>query len=228
MDALVMERLTASPLIPNVFSHCGTSVRTEYLPEEISPYMDGAQAPEHFTPVQKLQHALTMAEALATLHGFRDGVIVHNDLSPYQFISSLTRTDGTTDLKLNDFNMARPLSFDDENGVYCRHRDGHGRSPEEANRQPIDEKAEIWELGNLVYGLLTGKPPFYHVKSWTIVARVAKGEQAKVDERYRTGSVAEGRMVEVLERCWVYELKERADVFEVVGLLRDALEESLR
>ena len=49
-----------------------------------------------------------------------------------------------------------------------------------------------------------------------------------MDERYRTGSVAEGRMVEVLGRCWVYELKERVDVFEVVGLLRDALEESLR
>merc|ERR1740139_386379 len=39
MDALIMERLTSSPRIPDIHGHCGTSMLTEYLNREIETEM---------------------------------------------------------------------------------------------------------------------------------------------------------------------------------------------
>ena len=49
---------------------------------------------------------------------------------------------------------------------------------------------------------------------------------AYIDDRYRTRSFAEGKLVEIMERCWVYDPVKRADIFEVVRFLRDAVEEN--
>ena len=50
------------------------------------------------------------------------------------------------------------------------------------------------------------------------------GETAFIDERYRTRSYIEGRMVEIIERCWDYKPEERATIFEVVEYLRETKE----
>lgn len=90
MDALIMERLTASPRIVDVFGHCATSVLTEFLPKELegitTPFTSKTrqtnkyrrQIEEHkvaplnsLTMHEKLKIAIQMAEALADLHGFR-------------------------------------------------------------------------------------------------------------------------------------------------------------
>lgn len=47
-----------------------------------------------------------------------------------------------------------------------------------------------------------------------------------IDDRYRTRSYIEGRMVQIMERCWVYDMDKRADIFEVVDLLRQVVRDS--
>jgi len=58
--------------------------------------------------------------------------------------------------------------------------------------------------------------------------KLIDGELPYVDERYRTRSYGEGRLVEIMERCWVYEPEKRATIFEVVEFLRETLAEHKR
>jgi hypothetical protein len=89
-DAVVMERLTASPRIVNAYAHCGTTVLVEPLPFEVEEYIVPGEGYikqdelhdevdvtplNNFTVEEKLHTALEMAESLADLHGFKDGVM---------------------------------------------------------------------------------------------------------------------------------------------------------
>ena len=90
-DALVMERLTHSERIVDIFGHCGTAVMAEAIPFEVEEYVvpgrgRGIDQEElhdeeylnprnSFTAEEKLDMALTMAESIADLHGFEDGVM---------------------------------------------------------------------------------------------------------------------------------------------------------
>jgi hypothetical protein len=89
MDALVMERLTASPRIVDIYGNCGTAVWVEAIPfevEEVIVHGDGYIKPEQlsnpelrsyneYTPQEKLDMALAMAESLADMHGYPEGVM---------------------------------------------------------------------------------------------------------------------------------------------------------
>ena len=55
---------------------------------------------------------------------------------------------------------------------------------------------------------------------------VVKGKLAYIDPRYRERSFAEAQLVDVMEKCWVYDPDERIDIFEVVRLLRMAVAEN--
>ena len=89
-DALVMERLTKSPRIVDVYGHCAYSVWVEAIPFEVESVIipgDGYSKQEDlrdteelkskndFSDEEKLRVALTMAESLADLHGFEDGLM---------------------------------------------------------------------------------------------------------------------------------------------------------
>lgn len=49
-----------------------------------------------------------------------------------------------------------------------------------------------------------------------------------IDPRWRTRSYVEGKLVEIMEKCWMYDPDERIDIFEAVRLLREVLKESKR
>lgn len=115
-DALVMERLTASPRIVNMYGHCAFSITVEAIDNEMEKFIvpgNGYAQPEDlddsqdvdpkngYTVPEKLDIALAMAESLADLHGFSEGVIVHDDVQLCQWLKT---RDGV--IKLGDFNRA--------------------------------------------------------------------------------------------------------------------------
>jgi len=55
---------------------------------------------------------------------------------------------------------------------------------------------------------------------------VAEGIKPFVDARYRTRSVEEGALVEIMERCWETNPDDRASIFEVVKFLRNLEEKA--
>ena len=109
MDAVVAERLTASPRIYNIYGNCGIGIMAQYFPhgdlETIavpgSGYLwDSDTNNETFsynnlTGLEKLQMSLHMAESLADLHGYPGGVIVHQDVVRVSVVSK--------PLQCNDF-----------------------------------------------------------------------------------------------------------------------------
>jgi hypothetical protein len=86
-----------------------------------------------FSAEVKLDLALQMAEAVADLHGFADGVIAHLDIHiqhwfrwapyrnlPYNGHDGKGSNNGNNNIiKLNDFNNGKLLEFDSESQTYC-------------------------------------------------------------------------------------------------------------
>jgi hypothetical protein len=155
-EAVVMEALTAAPSIGNVYGYCATSLWTEFAHEitkDIVPWIPslqpngrGRMAPEtlrsleerngfqpyplnNLTATTKLDLAIAMAQGLAELHGMPNGVIVHDDVHPDQWL----RTDDNR-IVLNDLNNAVFLPWNSDPYEYCPYYSrytGDFRAPEE-------------------------------------------------------------------------------------------------
>jgi serine/threonine protein kinase len=175
-EAIIMERLTASPRIVNIYGFCGLSILSETALDEVADLIVPppgqinqsvldqqplVQSMNNYTAVEKLKIALDMSKSIADLHGFIDGVVVHGDIHPEQWLRS--QVNGK--LKLNDFNNAELLSLKSSPGsandtVFCKAErgcwSGFYRSPEEFLCEPMDEKIDVYSMGNNIYSLITG------------------------------------------------------------------------
>ena len=105
IDALIMERLASSPRIADIFGFCGTSskyrniihasmtilimlitictvIQEAFVADLDSKILRSKKNKDNkqlFSPKNKLEIALSMAEAIADLHGYKDGIIIHDD-----------------------------------------------------------------------------------------------------------------------------------------------------
>lgn len=240
-DALVMERLTFSPRILNMFGHCAMSILVEPMPFELEEYIvpgsgmmqqveldkyNDVHPMNDYTVPEKLEMALAMAESIADLHGYEGGVIVHNDIQLCQWLRN-----SDDKLVFGDFNRAEVMDWNSKEMTYCMYSNGYVygnyRSPEEMRDDPLDEKIDIYSFGNNLYALLTGLWVFYeNDDDKAVQEKVTKGQRAFIDERYRNRSHGEGKLVELMERCWNEEPSERVDIFEAVRFLREAIKEN--
>lgn len=99
MDAIVAERLTSSPRIYAIYGFCGIGILSETFlnghVEEMALLLSDDFVVSHdetsplichndLSPQRKLELALQMAEALADLHGYPGGPIVHQDVVSYR------------------------------------------------------------------------------------------------------------------------------------------------
>jgi serine/threonine protein kinase len=133
-EAVIMEQLTHSPRIVNIFGFCSTTVMSEAMDSEVwqdiipgtgrttqakldkvQQQVGGVQSKNNFTATEKLYMALEMSEALADMHGFAGGVIIHGDTHPEQWLR-----DKEGKLRLNDFNNGVILDYDPEQQMYCK------------------------------------------------------------------------------------------------------------
>lgn len=138
MDAIVSERLSSDPKTVDVYAYCGLGMLSEGLPmgdletvalpihDSRSVYIeledeDDVDVLNSLSLAEKLNYSLQMAEALAELHGFPDGVIVHDDVHLGQFLLA-----SSGKLKMHDFNRAEIMLWNEEDQEYCRYKNYKG------------------------------------------------------------------------------------------------------
>ena len=103
---------------------------------------------------------LQMLSAVAAAHAAH---VVHRDLKPDNLF--LVRTeDGSIDLQVLDFGIAKVSTTDAESGVLTKTGSMLGTpfymSPEQLfGEKDVDHRADIWSLGIIAYECLTGRRP---------------------------------------------------------------------
>ena len=121
------------------------------------------------------------------------------------------------------------LKWSYEQETYC---DSHSyfeggtyKAPEELDTECMkgtNRGTDVWALGHGIYGLLTGLLPYYRTFDHsTIREMVREGRKPFIDERYRSRSLIEARLVEVMEPCWEFEAANRPSIFDIVKHLRE-------
>ena len=225
-EAMIMDQLTPSRNIVDMFGFCGISLLVDYIQGPSSDHIviTGNSSSLDLNPTEKLNIALDMAEGIAELHGFPWGVIVHNDIQYLQFL-----IDENKHAHFSDFNRAAPMRWDEEKNEYCKYHEGYAygevRSPEEYTEELVDEKSDVYSFGNVLYSLITRRDVFDMYEDFYEVWRplVTQGIPPSVDPMIKGNSFAESVLSSVMEKCFEFYPEKRLDIFKVVSLLRDAV-----
>lgn len=94
------------------------------------------------------------------------------------------------------------------------------RSPEEYRGDDIDEKVDVYSMGNNLYTLMTGFWPFYEEHSYSpVIRKVKKRERPYIDDRWKTHSNVEAKFVELMGQMWEHKPEDRPDIFAVLQVL---------
>lgn len=142
---------------PNVvrIHDIGEEMGRKYISME---YVQGSDLKRHlrqkkkFPPDEVLPIAVQVCRALDYAHSMG---IVHRDIKPANIMIT---DDGI--VKVSDFGIAKILETTSETVAGAIIGTPLYMSPEQIQGQPIDNRADIYSLGIMLYELLTGKPPF--------------------------------------------------------------------
>lgn len=180
-DAIVMEQLTSSPYVVDIYGFCGNSVLTEYMDltlddvifaNDVEVVIDSKPVP--VTGALKLQWALDVARGVQALHQISGGPIVHTDIQAKQFLLSPSGR-----VKINDFNRCRFMAQSNITGRPCPFRipsaPGKSRSPEEYLYEALDEKLDIYSVGNILYTILTQREAWDGYNGVVAQSRIQEG-----------------------------------------------------
>ncbi len=138
----------------------------------------------------------TLEQAEALFRGIVAGVgrahrsgLVHRDLKPGNVL--LDVADGVVIPKVTDFGLAKILA--DEQGGHSQTRSGvtlgtpQFMAPEQIrNAKGVDQRADIFALGCILYNLVCGRPPFQDPDILNLYNAIANGQYAP-PETYAPG-----------------------------------------
>jgi serine/threonine protein kinase len=231
IDAVAMERLTASPHVINAYGFCGHSVLTEYA--------DGTRLGEladksRRKPLVRLRIARDIADGLADVHGIDgDGnaTFVHLDVNPANVVSVGGR------LKLNDFNIGIIRRWNTTSNTPCgfgvsEYPNPQWRSPEEAREEKnLTEKVDVFSMGHIFFRLICGHEPWNKLEpggkppKQVISERVQRGELPFIPDFVLQATDPEVIAIrEAMLKCYTYDPLKRPSAREIARELDVVLE----
>lgn len=240
-EAVILEEFSDSPRFADLYGYCSTSTMVQaghdfvhqVIPRQLEWQDDVGRATaeqlrQHPEPLntltsrQKLQYALQMAEGLAELHGFVQGVISHDDIALDQWVLT---DDGR--VVFSDVNNAMVMDWNENDGNYCPYEIDYPYGdlrPAEAylGNGTATETVDLWGFGTLVFSLLTGLYPFYENDDPVENRQsILAGQVPTMDPKYHAGgSLIEERLYHVMQECLKFEPDDRMDMFQVFQYLR--------
>lgn len=226
-DALVSDRAAGSSYVVDAHAYCSNAAVVEFggggdLESRAWPngrttaVRDGT-----WSSTERLAIAFRVARSVADLHALG---VAHTDVAAKQYVL----VDGTTGYKLNDFNRSRLIGRDETTGASCKYRVGKNpgkyRSPEEYRYEPQDEKVDVYSVGNVLYGLLTGLFPFADVKTKRAQKEVANGGRPPIPDAVLSSNDPVDKLLHrAVEACFVHDPVARPSARAVADLLEEGL-----
>jgi hypothetical protein len=137
----------------------------EFVPGETLQQRLDRTGPLEVTDV--VQIGRQIAEGLSAAHGTG---LIHRDIKPANI---LIEPGPRQHVKISDFGLAR--AADDVGLSQCGMVAGTPMfmSPEQANGEPLDHRADLFSLGSVLYTMCTGQPPFRAKSTLAVLRRVA-------------------------------------------------------
>jgi serine/threonine protein kinase len=198
IDALVMERLTFSPYIVNVFAFCGQSVLTEYADTSARDVIKN----KNLSSSSRLKLARDLALGLSHIHTgpvqkghLKRGPasLAHLDIN----IANAVHIGNVT--KLNDFNLAMLIPWNVTSkrpcGMVSHFSNPLWKSPEEISNSTLIDPAlsDVYAFGNLLFQIFTKHQPWTHLETTKpSIAEVVKlklaGKLPEIPTKYLTRS----------------------------------------
>jgi eukaryotic-like serine/threonine-protein kinase len=116
-----------------------------------------------------------IAEGLAAAHAMD---LIHRDIKP----GNVLLEGGQQKVKITDFGLAR--TSDDasisQSGIIAG--TPIYMAPEQAQGQPLDQRADLFSLGSVLYQMVTGRPPFRANTAVAVLNRVAEDKPRAIRE----------------------------------------------
>ena len=249
-DALVMERLSSSRYVVDIYAYCGNSVLSEYVGRTLDDliYLDDkvkvegqeeAAAAEDMelkrlldtlpeltrdTPAGRIRLALDVFRGISELHEIDGGPIVHADLQAKQFLLDPS----TKTIRINDFNRCRmlPRKDGDKDGEICPVKipsaPGANRSPEEYSQMKLTEKIDVYSGANVLYGILTGRRHFADSSNRSIKKLVMNGQKPPIPDEFKI-EPSDKALADLIGRAYERNPQRRISASEMVQELENLL-----
>lgn len=216
-DSLVMERLTGSPYVPDIYAFCGTSQLVEYADKgtvhDLVKRM--RQGRIQVSSIIRLKVAYQIARAFADLASVG---VAHNDVCCHQLVLIDEGNGDGASYKLNDFHLSKFLKKDtksNEEGKACNEPVPYCMqkifSPEQYQAKADGgtvalDKSEVYNMGNILYYLLTLDWIYPGVSDVDVRQRLIRGERSPYPDRIKTSTdAAELALRDAIELCWTHD-----------------------
>jgi serine/threonine protein kinase len=128
--------------------------------------------------------------------------VVHRDVKPDNLF--LVHRGGQADfVKVLDFGVAKILTSEGTGNTLDGTIIGTPTymAPEQAAGLPVDHRADIYAVGNLLYEMLSGRPPFQAAAFGQLVVQIITQSPPPLPERLASGEPMPPALAELVLRC---------------------------